>query len=134
KLRQEEKTGRVYRSADTSACAMFMISKIDKPHEARYLHDLVTRNQNTYLDPPNLPDQTSIINAVANAKFRSKIDLSDGYHNIRIFSNHEKHTAFITPFGTYRTRVMQQEDCNVSATFQSAMNNLFKEELGVFVY
>jgi len=86
KLRQEQKSGRVYKPdpPDQSYSAIFMISKIDKPDEARFLHDLVARNDNTYDDPPNIPDQSNIINAVANAKFCSKIDLSDGYHNLRI--------------------------------------------------
>jgi len=80
-----------------------MIHKIDKPDEARFLHDLVARNDNTYDDPPNIPDQSNSINAVANTKCRSKIDLSDGYHNLHIIPEHEKHTTFKTPFGVYRT-------------------------------
>jgi len=102
-----------------------MIPKIDKPDEARFLHDLAARNDNTYDDPPNIPDQSNIINAVANAKFRSKIDLSDGYHNLCIILEHKKHTAFKTPFGVYRTRVMQQGDKNAWSMFQNAMNTLF---------
>jgi len=94
-----------------------MIPKIDKPDEARFLHDLVARNDNTYDDPPNITDQSNIINAVANAKFRSKVDLIDRYHNLRIILEHEKHTAFKTPFRVYRTRVMQQGDKNVPSTF-----------------
>jgi len=111
-----------------------MIPKIDNPEEARFLHDLVAPNNNTYDDPPNIPDQSNIINTVANAKFRSKIDFSDGYHNLHIISEHEKHTAFKTLFGVYRTRVMQQDDKNAPSTFQNAMNTLFLDELGVFGY
>jgi len=94
----------------------------------------MARNDNTYDNPPNIPDQANIINAVANAKFRSKIDLSDGYHNLRIIPEYEKHTAFKTLFGVYRTRVMQQGNKNVPSTFQNAMNTLFHDEVGVFVY
>jgi len=111
-----------------------MISKIDNLDEARFLHDLVARNDNTYDDPPNIPDQSNIINTVANPKYHSKIDLSDGYHNLRIIPEHEKHTAFKTPFGVYRTRVMQQGDKNAPSTFQNAMNTLFQDDLGIFVY
>jgi len=101
KLRQEQKSGQVYKPnpLETSCSAIFIIPKIDKPDEARFLHDLVARNDNTYDDPPNIPDQANIINAVANTKFRSKVDLSDGYHNLRIIPEHEKHTAFKIPFG-----------------------------------
>jgi len=111
-----------------------MIPEIDKPDEARFLYDLVARNDNTYDDLPNIPDQSNIINAVANAKFCSKVDLSDGYHNLRIIPEHEKHTAFKSPFGVYRTRLMQQGDKNAPSIFQNAMNTLFQYELGIFVY
>jgi len=111
-----------------------MIPKTDKPDEARFLHDLVARNDNTYDDPPNIPDQSNIINAVANAKCHSKIDLSNRYHNLCIIPEHKKHTTFNTPFGVYRTRVMQQGDKNTPSTFQNAMNTLFQDELGIFVY
>jgi len=111
-----------------------MIPKIDKPDEARFLHDLVARNDNTYDDPPNITDQSNIINAVANARCHSKIDHSDRYHGLHIVPKHEKHTVFKTLFGVYRTRVMQQGDKNAPSTFQNAMNTLFQDELGIFVY
>jgi len=58
KLRQEQKSGRVYKPnpPDTSCSAIFMIPKVDKPDQARFLHNLVARNDNTYDDPPNIPD------------------------------------------------------------------------------
>jgi len=93
-----------------------VIPKIDKPDEARFLHDLVARNDNIYDDPPKISDQSNIINAVANAKFHFKIDLSDGYHNLHIIPEHKKHTAFKTLFGVHRTRVMQQGDKNTSSS------------------
>jgi len=86
KPRQEQKSGRVYKPnpPDTCCSTIFMIPKIDKPDEARFFHDLVARNDNTYDHPPDIPDQSNIINAVANAKFHSKVNLSDGYHNLHI--------------------------------------------------
>jgi len=80
-----------------------MIPKIDKVDELRFLHDLVAGTDNTYDDPPNISDQSNIINVVTNAKFCSKIDLSNRYHNLCIISQHEKHTTFKTPFEVYRT-------------------------------
>jgi len=106
KLRAEEKSGRVYRSEDTSCCAMFVIPKMDDPSKPRYIHDLVKRNEETELQPALIPSQSLIRNAVATHPFRSQIDISDGYHTIRVHPPHEKYTAFSTPYGTYRTRVM----------------------------
>jgi len=43
KLRQEQKSGRLCKPdpPDQSCSTIFMIPKIDKPNEARFLHDLV---------------------------------------------------------------------------------------------
>jgi hypothetical protein len=134
KLRAEEAAGRIYKSTDTSACAMFMIPKHDKPDEARFLHDLVARNANTHKIPCLIPDQNLIRNTLARSRFCSKIDISDGYNGLRVAPEDEKYTAFLTPYGTFRTKVLQQGDCNAPASFQNAMNNIFKDELGVFVF
>ena len=113
---------------------MFMIKKHDKQNKARFLHDLVDHNANTQKDNTPIPDIPSIINTVARHSYRSKIDLTDGYHNIRIEPENEKFTSFYTPFGTFRTRVMLQGDCNAPATFMKLLNWIFAEQIGRDVY
>ena len=103
KIDQELASGRIYPTQDSSACSMFMIQKHDKKDQARFLHDLVDRNTNTRKNNTPIPDIPSIINTVARHPYRSKIDLTDGYHNVRINPDDEKYTAFYTPYGTYRT-------------------------------
>jgi len=117
KLIVEEKSGRVYRSEDTSCSAMFVIPKMDDLSKPRCIHNLVKRNEETKLQPALIPSQSLIKNAVATHPFRSKIDISNSYHTIRVHTPNEKYTAFSTPYGTYRTRVMQQGDYNAPATF-----------------
>ena len=131
KVRAKEKSSHVYRSEDTSCCTIFVIPKIDDPSKLRYIHDLVKSNEETELPHALIPSQSLIRNIVTTYPFRSKIDISDGYHTIRVHAPYEKYTAFSTPYGTYRTRVMQQDDCNTPATFQKIINNLFKYELGI---
>ena len=91
---------------DSSTCNLFIIGKIDKPEEARFLHDLKDRNDNTYPDKTSIPDIPSIINCIARHLYRSKIDITNAYHEVRILPEYEKYAAFATPFGTFRTRVM----------------------------
>ena len=134
KLRVEEKSGCVYRSEDTSCCAMFVIPKLDAPSKPRYINNLVKRNKETELQPALIPSQFLIRKAVATHPFRSKIKISDGYHTLRVHSSNKKYTTFSTPYGTYRTRVMQQGDCNTPPIFENIMNNLFKHELEISVY
>ena len=112
---------------------MFMIPAIDKPNQARFLYDLVARTCNTILEPPDIPDQSRIIETIARCPSWSNIDFSYEYHNIRIHPAYEKHTVFVTPYGTYRTGVMQRVDCYATATFQKMMNNPFRDEIGIFV-
>ena len=84
KLDTETKTGRVYPAQDSSACSLFMIPKHDKPNKARFLHDLIDRNNITRKDHTLIPDIYNIVNTVARHPFRSKLDLTDGYHNVRV--------------------------------------------------
>jgi len=96
---------------------MFVIPKMDDPSKPRFIHDLVKRNEETELQPALIPSQSLIRTAVATYPFRSKIDISDGYYSIKVHPPHKKYTAFSTLYNTYRTRVMQQGDCNAPTTF-----------------
>ena len=84
-----------------------MIKTYDKTNKERFLYDLQARNDITVKDKTVIPDITCIINTVAKSKYRSKIDLIDGYYNIRIETESKKYMSFNTPFGTISTRVMQ---------------------------
>ena len=111
-----------------------MVKKYNKPNEARFLHDLVDQNANTHKDNIPIPDIPSILNTITKKTYQSKIYLTDGYHNVRIHPEDEIYTSFNTPFGTYRTRVMQQGDCNAPATFMKLMNYIFHDMIGKNVY
>ena len=112
-----------------------MIPKIDKPKEARFLHDLVERNKLTRKDHTPIPDIPSILNTIAKHPFRSKIDITDGYHNVRIEPSSKEFSSFyISNMGTYRTRVMQQGDCNAPATFMKLMHSVFADMIGKSIY
>jgi len=43
---------------------------------------------------------------VAARIYWSKINLADGYHNIRIEEDSEQHSTFLTHMGYYRSRIM----------------------------
>ena len=113
-----------------------MVKKYDKTNEAKYLFDLVDRNKITQKDNTPILDITSLINQIARHLFRSKIDPTDAYHNVRMDSESEKYALFYTSIGTFRTRVMQQGDCNAPATFMKLIQWVFQGMMGknVFVY
>ena len=91
--------------------------------------DLVARNENTIKDNTLLPNQEEIRNRVALYKFRSKIDLSDSYYNIKVNLDYEKYTSFSILFGQFRTRIIQQGDYNVSAIMVKAMSHILRPML-----
>ena len=64
-IRAELKIGRIYQVTDSSAYNLFITRKIDKPEEARFLHNFVDRNKNTNPNKTMIPDILSIIWTIA---------------------------------------------------------------------
>ena len=115
------------------AAPMLCVAKKDGK-TLRTVIDARKRNDNTVKDVTPFPDQEQIRNDVARAPYRSKIDLSNAYEQIRIEPCDIWKTAFATVFGTYLSNVMQQGDCNAPATFQRLMTVTFRIYLGKFVH
>ena len=61
---------------------------------------------------------------MAGSRYFSKLDLQQGYHQIRVKKEHIPRTAFQTRYGSFQFRVMPFGLCNAPATFQRTMNNL----------
>ncbi|SJL16374.1 uncharacterized protein ARMOST_19896 [Armillaria ostoyae] len=107
------------------------------PKKDRHLHmviDCRQQNENMVKDVTPMPDQDGIREDVARAKYRSKIDLSDAYEQVRIVPDDMWKTAFATIRGTFTSAVMQQGDCNAPTTFQRLMTSIFQDIIGVFMH
>ena len=107
---------------------------LKKDSSIRTIIDARQQNDNTLSDVTPMPDQEMIRNAFARAQFRTKIDLSDAYEQIRINPEHVVRTAFETPFGNMISLVMQQGDKNSPPTFQRLITIIFSDMIGIFVY
>jgi len=105
-----------------------------KDGRLRTVVDCRERNLNTIKDLTPFPDQDMIRNDVARAPFRSKLDMSDAYEQVRVDPNDVKNTAFCTVIGTFLSHVVQQGDCNAPATFQRLMTRIFRNFIGKFIY
>jgi Reverse transcriptase (RNA-dependent DNA polymerase)/RNase H-like domain found in reverse transcriptase len=57
----------------------------------------------------------------------TKLDLRNGYYNIRIKEEDVPKAAFVTPRGLFEPLVMFFGLCNAPATFQAYMNDTFRE-------
>jgi hypothetical protein len=115
-----------------SSTLMMVVFK--KSGAIRTMIDGHQRNDNTVADITPMPDQEMIRSDLAKARFRSKIDLSDAYEQIRMKPEHKHHTVFAMIYGNMISQVMQMGDKNCPATFQRLMNTSFTEMIVVFIH
>jgi len=74
-----------------------------------------------------LPLISEALDRLGGAKYFTKLDLKDAYHNIRIREGDELKTTFSTKLGTYKHLVMPFGLCNAPAAFQQCMNEVVIE-------
>ncbi|KAF7647357.1 hypothetical protein LDENG_00173640 [Lucifuga dentata] len=79
---------------------------------------------------------SSAFELLQDAKFFTKLDLSNAYHLVRIREGDEWKTAFNTPSGHYEYLVMPFGLTNAPAVFQSLVNDILRDFINkhVFVY
>ena len=92
------------------------------------------KNENTWKYVTPFPDQDAICHDIVQAKFRSKLDMTEAYEQMHIRSEDVGKTTFSTIYGTFQSRVMQMGDCNAPFTFQQLMTAIFRDFLGRFVH
>jgi len=118
----------LHRNSVPKGASIFLDSKSDG--RIRPLVDLRCSNDSTKANHTQIPEQNTILNAVASGRFRSKIDPSDAYFQTRVHPENIKYNTIKTHFGSFTRQVMMQGEMNASSTFVSTMEGLLHDELG----
>jgi hypothetical protein len=120
-------TGRIIPSKSSMASPVFFVKK--KDGSLRFVQDYRKLNAITVRNRYPLPLIPDMMTRMAGARYFTKLDVRWGYNNIRIREGDEWKAAFRTNRGLYEPRVMFFGLCNSPATFQTMMNDIFRQEI-----
>ena len=91
-------------------------------------------NKQTIRDHYPISNINTLQRKFVGATLFSQLDLRHGYHHIEIYPDDRHNMAFITPDGLFEWTRMGFGFVNAPATFQRAMDFIFKDIPGVVVY
>lgn len=124
-LEENLASGHICPSKSPMASPFFFIKKKDgmlRPvQDYRILNSMTVKN---VYPPPLISD---LINQLRGAKYFTKFDVRWGYNNVRIKDGDEWKAAFRTNRRLYEPLVMFFGLTNSPATFQTMMNNIFRD-------
>ena len=126
-LEENLKTGCIHPSKSPIPAPFFFVKK--KLGDLRPVQDYWKLNALTVKNWYPLPLIPELIDKIKNAKVFSKLDVRWEYNNVRIKEGDVWKAAFITNHGCFEPLVMFFGLCNSPATFQTMMNEIFREEL-----
>ena len=134
-IKENLKKGYIRESNSPMASSFFFVGK--KGGDLRPCQDYRYLNEHTVKNAHPIPNISRIMDKLKDSKFFTKLDVRQGYNNIRIRRGDEWKAAFRTPDGLYEPTVMFFGMTNSPATFQSMMNSLFRDLIdkgGVIIY
>jgi ribosomal protein L31E len=134
KLDEYSAKGLIRRSISKYGAPAFMVeqtsnqgSKIVKKH--RLVVNFKGLNELTETNATSMPHVDELIARLSRSKVFSKLDLTSGFHQVRMHEKDISKTAFTTPFGHFEWMVMPFGEKNAPATFVQLLNQLVLVDL-----
>ena len=101
-----------------------------KSEKWRVCVDFTDLNKACPKDPFPMPRIDQLMDATVGHPRMSFLDAFQGYHQIPLVLEDQEKTAFVTPTGNYRYKVMPFGLKNVGSTYQRMMTRIFEPQLG----
>lgn len=121
----KDQTAKGFISSSKSPYGASIIFAKKKGGDLRLCIDYRGLNDDTVKDRTPLPNINEMRDRLAKAKYFSKLDLRDGFHNILVAPEDRHKTAFRTRYGHFEYNVLPFGLCNAPATFMGMMNRIF---------
>jgi len=123
-LEENLRTGRIRPSKSPMAAPVFFIKK--KDGSLRLVQDYRALNSMTVKNKYPLSLISELVSQLRRARYFTKLDVCWGFNNIRIKPGDEWKAAFQTNRGLFKPLVMFFGMTNSPATFQTMMNDIFR--------
>jgi hypothetical protein len=124
-LEENLKSGKIRPSKSLIASPFFFIKK--KDGSLRPVQDYWKLNAITIKNRYPLPLISEVVHRLRHARIFTKLDIRWGYNNVCIKEGDEHKAAFTTNRGLFEPLVMFFGLTNSPATFQTMMNDIFRE-------
>ncbi|KAJ4804794.1 Pol-polyprotein [Rhynchospora pubera] len=92
--------------------------------------DFTDLNKACPKDPFPLPNIDALVDSTVGFSHLSIVDANAGYHQIKMCTEDEEKTSFLTEKGIYCYKVMPFGLKNAGAEYQRMLNKLFQDEIG----
>uniref|UniRef100_A0A0W0EUI0 Reverse transcriptase n=1 Tax=Moniliophthora roreri TaxID=221103 RepID=A0A0W0EUI0_MONRR len=125
-LKENLRKGYIWKSISPMASPFFFVEKKEKG-KLRPTQDYQRLNHGTVKNTYPLPLVSDLIDKLKDATIFSKLDLRNGYNNVRIKDGDQWKAAFKTNQGLFELTVMFFGLMNSSATFQAFMDDVLQD-------